>query len=93
MDVGIYNVSVFVCKDVPAWCVMQLYGQKVPSYMLAVLGLSLEDFVCFLRLLSSITQIQSEEWFLSHENDLEDCDTLRVLSTAWFVMRHKIQGT
>ena len=58
--------------------------------MLAGTGLSLEDFVCFSRLLSLITQIQSEEWFLSHENDLKDCDTLRVLSTAWFVMRHKI---
>ena len=52
--------------------------------------LSLEYFVCFLRLLFLITQIWSEEWFLSHENDLEDCDTLRVLSTAWFVVRHKI---
>ena len=69
---------------------MQLYGQKVPSYMLAVIGPSLEDFVCFSRLLSLITRIWSEEWFLSHENDLEDCDTLRVLSTAWFVVRHKI---
>ena len=47
----------------------------------------------FLRLLSSITRIQSEEWFLSHENVLEDCDTLRVLSTAWFVAKHKIQET
>ena len=61
--------------------------------MLAGTGPSLEDFVCFLRLLSLITQIQSEEWLLSHENDLEDCDTLRVLSTAWFVMRHKIRET
>ena len=69
---------------------MLLYGQKVPLYMLAVIGPSLEDSVCFSRLLSSITQIQSEEWFLSHENDLEDCNTLKVLSTAWFVMRHKI---
>ena len=58
--------------------------------MLAGIGPSLEYFVCFLRLLPLITQIQSEEWFLSHENDLEDCDTLRVLSTAWFVARHKI---
>ena len=58
--------------------------------MPGVTGPSLGYFVCFLRLLSLITQIQSEEWFLSHENFLEDCDTLRVLSTAWFVMRHKI---
>ena len=93
MDVGIYSVFVFVCQDAPAWCVMQLYGQKVLLYMLAVLGPSLVDFVHFLRLLSSIAQIRSEEWFLSHENDLEDCDTLRVLSTAWFVMRHKIRET
>ena len=93
MDVGIYSVVVFFCQDAPAWCVMQLFSQKVQSYMLVVLGLSLVDFVCFLRLLSSVAQIRSEEWFLSHENDPEDCDTLRVLSTVWFVMRHKIQGT
>ena len=61
--------------------------------MLAVIGPSLEDFVCFSRLLSIITQIWSEEWFLSHENDLEDFDTLRALSTAWFVTRHKIRET
>ena len=93
MDVGIHSVFVFVCQDAPAWCVMQLYGQKVLSYMLAVLGLSLVDFVCFSRSLSSIAQIRSEEWFLNHENDPEGFDTLRILSTAWFVMRHKIQGT
>ena len=89
----VYTVFVFVCRDVPAWCVMQLSGQKVLWYMLAVLGPSLVDFVHFLRLLSSIAQICSEEWFLSHENDQEGCDILRALSTAWFVMRHKIQGT
>ena len=61
--------------------------------MLAVIGPSLEDFVYFSRLLSLITQIRSEEWLLSHENDLEDCDTLRVPSTAWFVKRHKILET
>ena len=90
MNVGIYSVSVFVFQDASAWCIMQLCGQRVLSYMLAGTGLSLEDFVHFLRLLSLITQIQSEEWFLSHENDLEDCDTLRLLSTAWFIVRHKI---
>ena len=58
--------------------------------MLAGTGPSLEYFLCFLRLLSLITQIWSEEWLLSHENDMEDCDTLRVFSTAWFVTRHKI---
>ena len=59
--------------------------------MLIVPGLPLEYFVYFLRLLSLITQTQSEEWFLSHENGLEDCGTLRVLSTTWFVMLHMIQ--
>ena len=48
-------------------------------------------FVCFLMLLSLISQTQLEEWFLNHENDLEDCGTLRELSTAWLVMPHMIQ--
>ena len=61
--------------------------------MLAGTGLSLKDFVCFSRLLSLITQILSEEWLLNHENDLEDCNALTVLSTAWFITRHKIRET
>ena len=48
-------------------------------------------FVCFSMLLSLISQTQLEEWFLNHENDLEDCGTLRALSTAWLVMLHMIQ--
>ena len=47
--------------------------------------------VCSLMLLSLISQTRLEEWFLNCENDLEDCGTLRVLSTAWFVMLHMIQ--
>ena len=39
-------------------------------------------FVHFSMLLSLINQTQLEEWFLSHENDLEDCGTLRTLSTV-----------
>ena len=59
--------------------------------MLAVTGPPLGYFVYFSRLLSLITQIQSEELFLSHENGLEDCGTLRILSTAWFAIWHKIR--
>ena len=40
----------------------------------------------FSMLLSLISQTWPEEYFLNHENDLEDCDTLRALSTAWLVM-------
>ena len=58
--------------------------------MLIVPGPPLGYFVYFLRLLSLITQTQSEEWFLSHENGLEDYGTLRVLSTTWFVTWHMI---
>ena len=59
--------------------------------MLVMNGPPLEYFVCFSKLQSLITQIQFGEWFLGHENGLEDCDTLRVLSTTWFVMWHTIQ--
>ena len=49
-------------------------------------------FVCFSMLQSLIkNQTQPEEWFLSCENGLEDCDTLRALSMAWFVMLHMIR--
>ena len=36
VDVGICSVSVLVCQDVPAWCIMYLYGHKVQSYMFVV---------------------------------------------------------
>ena len=39
---------------------------------------------------SLINQTQPEEWYLCHENGLEGCGTLRVLSIAWFVMLHMI---
>ena len=42
-------------------------------------------------LLSLTIQTWLEKWFLSHENDREDCGTLRALSTAWLVMPHRIQ--
>ena len=42
-----YIQCICICQDVSAWCIVQLYGWKVPSYMLAVIGPSLEDFVCF----------------------------------------------
>ena len=58
--------------------------------MLVVTEPPLGYFVCFSKLQSLISQIQPEEWFLSHENDLEDCGTLRALSTTWFVMLHMI---
>ena len=40
---------------------------------------------------SLIIQTQPVEWFLSHENGLGGCGTLRALSTAWFVMLHMIR--
>ena len=86
MNVGIYSVSVIVCQDAPAWCIMYLSGLKGPSYMFVLTGPPLGYFVHFSRLLSLITQIQPEEWFSSHEIDLEGCGALRVLSTTWFVM-------
>ena len=49
-------------------------------------------FCMFLMSLSLMDQTQLEEWFLNHENDLEDCGTLRALSTAWFVVPLTIQG-
>ena len=70
---------------------MYLYGQKVQSYMLVVIELPCGYFVCFLMLQSLINQTQPEEWFLNCENGLEDCGTLRALSTAWFVVLHMIQ--
>ena len=47
--------------------------------------------VCFSMLQSLINQTQPAEWFLSRENGLEGCGTLRALSTVWFVMLHMIQ--
>ena len=91
VDVGKYSVSVFACQDVPAWCIVFLYGQKVQSCMLVVTELPLGYFIFFSKLQSLISQIQPEEWFLSHENDLKDCGTLRALSTTWFVVLHIIQ--
>ena len=38
--------------------------------------------ICFSMLQSLINQTQPEEWFLSHENGLEGCGTLRALSTT-----------
>ena len=91
VDVGISSVSVLACQDAPAWCIMYLYGQKVQSCMPIVTEPPCAYFVCFLMLLSLINQTQLEEWFLNCENDLEDCGTLRALSTAWFVMLHMIR--
>ena len=83
---GISSVSVLACQDVPAWSIVYLYGQKVQSYMPVVTEPPHVYFVCFSISLSLINQTQLEEWFLNHENDLEDCGTLRALSTAQFVM-------
>ena len=91
VDVGICSVSILVCQGVPAWCIMYLCGQKVQSYMFVVTEPPLGYFVCFSMLQSLINQTQPEELFLNRENDLEDCGTLRALSTAWFVMLHMIQ--
>ena len=91
VDVDICNVSVLVCQGAPDWCIMYLYGQKVLSYMLVVTEPPLGYFVYFLMLQSLINQTQPEELFLNHENGLGDCGTLKVLSTAWFVMLHMIQ--
>ena len=70
---------------------MYLYGQKVQLYMLVVTEPPHGYFVCFLMLQSLINQTQPEEWFLNRENGLEDCPTLRALSTTWFVMLHMIE--
>ena len=56
--------------------------------MLVVTEPSQKYFVCSLMLQSLINQTQPEEWLLSRDNGLEDCGTLRALSTAWFVMQH-----
>ena len=58
--------------------------------MLVVTELPHGYFICFSMLQSLINQTQREEWFLSGENGMEDCGTLRALSTAWFVMLHMI---
>ena len=91
VDVGIYSVSVLVCQGVPAWCIMYLYDQKVQPYTLVVTEPPCGYFVCFSMLQSLINQTQPEEWFLNHESGLGDCDTLKALSTALFVMLHMIQ--
>ena len=91
VDVGISNVSVLACQDVPAWYIVYLYGQKVQLYMPVVIELPHVYFVCFSMSLSLINQIGVEECFLNHENDLEDCGPLRALSIAWFVMPLMIQ--
>ena len=77
----------------PAWCVLLLCDPKVLRYMLAGLELSPVGFVHFWRLLFSIGQTQSEEWFSNHGNDLEGYGTLIIPSTALLVLRHRIQGT
>ena len=50
--------------------------------MLGGLKLSPVGFVHFWRLLFSIGQTQSEEWFSNHGNDLEGYGTLIIPSTA-----------
>ena len=82
VDVGICSVSVLACEDMPAWCIMYLYGQKVQLCKPAVTELPRGYFVCFSMLQSLIDQTRPEEWFLSRENGLEDCGTLRALSTT-----------
>ena len=91
VDVSICSVSVLACQDAPAWCIMYLYGQKVQLYKLIVTEPPPGYFVCFLMLQSLINQTQPEGWFLNRKNGLEDYGTLRVLSTACFVMLHMIR--
>ena len=61
--------------------------------MLAELELSSVSFVCFWRLLFSISQTQSEEWSSNHGHDPGGYGTLTMPFTALFVSRHRIQGT
>ena len=70
---------------------MYLYGQKVPSYMIAVTEPPLGYFVCFSMLQSLTSQTQPEELYLNCKNGLGDCGTLKALSTAWSVILHIIQ--
>ena len=91
----VYTMYIFVsvCQDVPAWCVVLLCDPQVLWCMLAGLELSPVGFVCFWRLLFSIAQSRSEQWFSNHGNDLGGYGTLIIPSKAWFVSRHKIPGT
>ena len=61
--------------------------------MLTGLELSPVGFVHFWRLLFSIAQTQSGEWFSNHGNDPGGYGILIIPSTALFVSRCKIQGT
>ena len=56
VDVGISSVIVLTSQDVPAWYIVYLYGQKVPSYMPVVPELPHVYFVCFTMLQSLISQ-------------------------------------